>query len=237
MLSMAYEALKERVCAANKEISRTGLAILTWGNASEVDREAGVFAIKPSGVDYDALIPDDIVIVSLETGEKLEGALNPSSDTPTHWWLFKSFPVIGGIVHTHSVKATAWAQAKRGIPVFGTTHADYFHGDVPCARELTKEDVAADYELNTGKVIVDHFEHNGIDPAQMPAVMVASHAPFVWGASAAKAVENGVVLEAVAGMALNTLALNPELKAVPSYLLDKHFLRKHGAGAYYGQGA
>lgn len=232
---MSYEALREKVCVANKEISRTGLAILTWGHASEVDRAAGVFAIKPSGVDYDKLTPADIVIVSLETGKKVEGALNPSSDTPTHWWLFKMFPAIGGIVHTHSAKATAWAQAKRGIPTLGTTHADYFYGEVPCVRELTEEEVAGDYELNTGKVIVGHFQKNGIDPAQMPAVLVASHAPFVWGKDAAKAVENGIVLEEVAAMALNSLALNPSLKAVPNYLLDKHFLRKHGPGAYYGQ--
>ena len=232
---MNYRELKARVCAANKEISRTGLAVLTWGNASEVDREAGVFAIKPSGVDYAELTPADIVIVSLETGKKVEGKLNPSSDTPTHWWLFKSFPEIGGIVHTHSVKATAWAQAKRGIPVFGTTHADYFYGEVPCARELTREEIAADYELNTGKVIVEHFQKNKIDPAQMPAVLVSSHAPFVWGENAAKAVENGIVLEEVAGMAVNSLALNPSLTSVPGCLLNKHFLRKHGAGAYYGQ--
>lgn len=232
---MSYNGLKERVCAANKEISRTGLAILTWGNASEVDREAGVFAIKPSGVDYDRLTPDDIVICSLETGRKIEGDLNPSSDTPTHWWLFKNFPTIGGIVHTHSAKATAWAQAKKKIPTFGTTHADYFYGDVPCTRELTKEEIEGEYELNTGKVIVEHFKKNGIDPAQMPAVLVSSHAPFVWGKNAAKAVENGIVLEEVAGMALNSLALNSSLEAVPDCLLDKHFLRKHGAGAYYGQ--
>ena len=232
---MNYSELRERVCAANKEINRVQLAILTWGNASEVDREAGVFAIKPSGVDYDEMTPDDIVIVSLETGEKVEGALNPSSDTPSHWWLFKSFPSIGGIVHTHSTYATAWAQAKKNVPTFGTTHSDYFYGDVPCTRELTQAEVEGEYELNTGKVIVEHFEQNQIDPAQMPAVLVASHAPFVWGASAAKAVENGMVLEEVAGMAMNSLTINSALEAVPQYLLDKHFLRKHGANAYYGQ--
>lgn len=234
---MGFDELKNRVCAANREISRTGLAILTWGNASEVDREAGVFAIKPSGVDYAELTPADIVIVSLETCEKIEGKLNPSSDTPTHWWLFKSFPTLGGIVHTHSAKATAWAQAKRGIPVFGTTHADYFYGEVPCARELTSDEIAADYELNTGKVIVEHFQKNKIDPAQMPGVLVAGHGSFVWGKGAAHAVENGIILEEVAGMAMNSLALNPALCAVSDYLLDKHFLRKHGDGAYYGQGA
>ncbi len=234
---MSYRELKERVCAANKEIRRSGLAVLTWGNASEVDREAGVFAIKPSGVDYDSLTPDDIVIVSLETGEKVEGSLNPSSDTPTHWQLFKSFPSVGGIVHTHSAKATAWAQARRGIPVFGTTHADYFYGEIPCTRELTEEEVEGEYELNTGKVIVEHFQHRRLDPVQMPGVLVAGHGPFVWGKNAAHAVENGIILEEVAAMAMDSLALNPALKAVPQYLLDKHFLRKHGDGAYYGQGA
>jgi L-ribulose-5-phosphate 4-epimerase len=232
---MGFEILKERVCAANKEIGRTELAILTWGNASEVDRVAGVFAIKPSGVDYGALTPDDIVIVSLETGEKVEGELNPSSDTPSHWHLYRVFPDIGGIVHTHSAKATAWAQAKRNIPAFGTTHADYFYGPVPCTRELTREEVEAEYELNTGKVIEEHFVQNGIEPLQMPAVLVACHGPFVWGADAAKAVECGITLEEVAGMALNSLALNPALAAMEPYLLDKHFLRKHGATAYYGQ--
>jgi len=234
---MGFDELKNRVYVANKEISRTGLAILTWGNASEVDRAAGVFAIKPSGVDYDSLTPDDIVIVSLETGEKVEGSLNPSSDTPTHWQLFKSFPSVRGIVHTHSAKATSWAQAQRGIPVFGTTHADYFYGEIPCTRELTQEEVEEDYELNTGKVIVEHFQHGRLDPVQMPGVLVAGHGPFVWGENAAHAVENGIILEEVAAMAMDSLALNPALKAVPPYLLDKHFMRKHGAKAYYGQGA
>jgi L-ribulose-5-phosphate 4-epimerase len=233
---MSFDMLKKRVCAANKEIRRSGLAILTWGNASEVDRAAGVFAIKPSGVDYDSLTPDDIVIVSLETGEKVEGDLRPSSDTPTHWQLFKSFPSVRGIVHTHSAKATSWAQAQRGIPVFGTTHADYFYGEIPCTRELTQEEVEEDYELNTGKVIVEHFRHGRLDPVQMPGVLVAGHGPFVWGGNAAHAVENGIILEEVAAMAMDSLALNPALKAVPQYLLDKHFMRKHGANAYYGQG-
>lgn len=232
---MGYEDLKKRVCAANKEIGQTGLAILTWGNASEVDREVGVFAIKPSGVDYNSLTCDDIVIVSLESGEKIEGKLNPSSDTPTHWYLFKSFPTIGGIVHTHSARATAWAQAKRSIPCFGTTHADYFYGEIPCTRELTRQEVENDYELNTGKVIVEHYEQHGVDPNQMPAILISSHAPFVWGNTAAEAVECGVTLEEVAGMAAMSLSLNPALTAVEQYLLDKHFLRKHGANAYYGQ--
>ena len=228
---MGHEALKARVCAANKEISRTGLAVLTWGNASEVDREADVFAIKPSGVDYAELTPEDMVIISLETGKKVDGNLSPSSDTPTHWCLFRSFRSIGGIVHTHSAKATAWAQAKHGIPVFGTTHADYFYGEIPCTRELTKEEIEGEYELNTGKVIVEHFRENHIDPAQMPGVLISGHGPFVWGKNAAHAVENGIILEKVAGMALNSLALNPALCAVSDDLLHKHFLRKHGDGA------
>ncbi len=232
---MGHERLKERVCAANKEISRTGLAVLTWGNASEVDRESGVFAIKPSGVDYAALMPRDIVIVSLETGEKVEGDLNPSSDTPTHWHLYRSFDTVGGIVHTHSAKATAWAQAKRPIPCFGTTHADRFYGSVPCTRELSEEEVNGAYELNTGKLIVEHYRENRIDPEQMPAVIVASHGPFVWGESAAEAVECGVTLEAVAEMALDSVRIDSGLSAVNSYLLDKHFLRKHGEDATYGQ--
>jgi len=232
---MSYSELKERVCAANKEINRVQLAILTWGNASEVDREAGVFAIKPSGVDYDSLTPDDIVIVSLENGKKVEGDLNPSSDTPTHGWLFRSFPSVGGIVHTHSAKATAWAQAQRGIPVFGTTHSDCFYGGIPCTRALTKAEVEGDYALNTGKVIVEHFQHGRLDPAQMPGVLVAGHGPFVWGKNAEHAVENGILLEEVAGMAMDSLALNPALEAVSQFLLDKHFLRKHGAQACYGQ--
>lgn len=234
---MNHLELKKRVCEANKELSRTGLAFLTWGNASEADRAAGVFAIKPSGVAYSELTPDDIVICSLETGAKTGSGLNPSSDTPTHWWIYKRFPAVGGVVHTHSAMATAWAQAKKSMPAFGTTHADYFYGAVPCTRELTRDEVAADYELNTGRVIAAHFEQNGIDPMQMPAVLVPGHAPFVWGKNAAQAVENGRVLEAAAGMALNSLALNPSLEAVPAHLLDKHYFRKHGAGAYYGQGA
>lgn len=232
---MGYQALKKRVCAANKDIGRAGLAVLTWGNASEADRDEGVFAIKPSGVDYENLTADDIVIVSLEDGVKVEGELKPSSDTPTHWHLFKKFPSIGGIVHTHSAKATAWAQAKRSIPVFGTTHADHFYGKVPCTRELTAGEVEDDYELNTGKVIVEHFEENGIDPVQMPAALISSHASFVWGENAAKAVECGITLEEIAEMAINSLSINSALREVPPYLLDKHFLRKHGSNAYYGQ--
>ncbi len=232
---MSHVDLKTRVCEANREISRTGLALLTWGNASEADRDAGVFAIKPSGVAYDALSPEDIVLVSIETGEKVEGDMNPSSDSASHAELYRAFKSVGGIVHTHSTCATAWAQAHRGIPCFGTTHADHFYGEVPCTRLLTREEVGGAYELNTGKVIVEHFTQHGLDPVQMPAVLVASHAPFVWGANAAAAVTCGVTLEEVARMALKTCNLAPNVPAIDDYLLDKHFLRKHGTDAYYGQ--
>jgi L-ribulose-5-phosphate 4-epimerase len=233
---MSHEALKARVCAANLEISRTELAILTWGNASEVDREAGVFAIKPSGVDYALLTADDIVIVSLETGERVEGDLNPSSDTPTHWHLYRAFPAVGGIVHTHSTYATAWSQARRSIPCLGTTHADSFHGAVPCARALSQDEVEGEYELNTGKVIEAHFAAEGLDPAAFPGVLVACHAPFTWGKDAAAAVKNGIILEEVARMATLTEQINPDIEPVDAFLRDKHYLRKHGEGAYYGQG-
>jgi len=232
---MSMEELKARVCEANREISRVQLAILTFGNASEVDREAGVFAIKPSGVDYDAMTPEDIPVISLETGEKIEGDLNPSSDTATHWHLYRAFPSIGGIVHTHSPFATAWAQAQRDIPCLGTTHADVFYGSVPCTRPLMQEEVESNYELNTGKVIEEHFGGSGLEPVEMPGVLVSAHAPFTWGRDARTAVANAQVLEEVARMAATTLAINPQVAAVDQYLLDKHFLRKHGKDAYYGQ--
>lgn len=232
---MGYEALKEKVCAANREINRVQLAILTWGNASEIDRDAGVFAIKPSGVDYAEMTPDDIPIISLETGEKIEGAMNPSSDTATHWHLYRVFPEIGGIVHTHSPCATAWAQAHLEIPCLGTTHADTFYGSVPCTRPLSQSEIEGDYELNTGKVIEEHFKQNELNFDELPGVLVSSHAPFTWGANAMKAVVNGRILEEVARMAATTLALNPDVGPVGQFLLDKHFLRKHGANAYYGQ--
>ena len=233
---MSYESLRERVCAANREISRTGLAILTWGNASEADREAGVFAIKPSGVRYEDLRPADIVIVSLETGEVVDGSLRPSSDTPTHWHLFRQFASLGGIVHTHSTHATCWAQAKRPIPCLGTTHADAFHGPVPCTRELTPEEIETAYELNTGRVIAGHFADHGLEPLHVPGVLVASHGPFVWGKTAAKAVEVGITLEEIARMAWLTLELAPGLPEAAPHLREKHFERKHGKNAYYGQG-
>ena len=232
---MDYFELKKSVCEANRKISETGLAILTWGNASGVDRDAGVVAIKPSGVDYDEMEPKDIVVLSLETGEKIAGDLKPSSDTPTHLHLYRSFPSIGGLVHTHSAYATAWAQAECAIPCLGTTHCDYFFGEVPCTRALDRNEVQDDYELNTGRVIAEHFAKNDLDPSEMPAVLVSRHAPFTWERDAARAVERAIVLEEVARIAALTLAINPAVGPVSSHLLDKHFLRKHGANAYYGQ--
>ena len=230
-----YMELKQRVCAANREISRTGLAILTWGHVSEVDRDAGVFAIKPSGVAYDDLSPDDIVLVSIDTGEKLQGKLAPSSDSATHAEIYRSFGAVGGVVHTHSHFGTAWAQAQREIPCYGTTHADTFFGPVPVTRMLSEQEVKDAYEVNTGKVIVERFHDGGLDPIAVPGVLVAGHAPFAWGQTAAGALENALVLEEVARMALHTLAVAPATEAVPQYLLDKHYLRKHGKDAYYGQ--
>jgi L-ribulose-5-phosphate 4-epimerase len=232
---MKFEEIKERVCAANREIKRVNLAILTWGNASEVDREAGVFAIKPSGVDYDELTPDMIPVVSLESGEQVAGELNPSSDTPTHLHLYRAFPEIGGIAHTHSPAATAWAQAQRDIPCYGTTHADTFYGPVPCTRPLTKDEVESEYELNTGRVIEEHFRCNSLNPLEIPGVLISGHAPFTWGANAIKAVVNGRIVEEIARMAMDAERLNADLTPVDQFLLDKHYLRKHGDGAYYGQ--
>ncbi len=227
--------MREQVCLANRKLGESGLVILTWGNVSGVDRNEGVMAIKPSGVDYDQLTPEDIVVVSLETGKVVEGSLRPSSDTPTHWWLYREFPTIGGIVHTHSPFATAWAQAGRELPCFGTTHADYFYGTIPLTRLLTPEEIASDYELNTGKVIVECFRKRGLNPEEMPAVLLPYHGVFVWGKDPMKALENAIVLEEVAKLAYYTLALNPHQPPVPQALLDKHFFRKHGPGAYYGQ--
>ncbi len=232
---MAYRELRERVCKANKEIDRVRLAILTWGNASEIDRENGVFAIKPSGVDYERLGPDDIPVVSLETGERIDGVLCPSSDTATHLALYRAFPSIGGIVHTHSTFATAWAQAQQPIPCLGTTHADTFHGAVPCTRALDREEIENAYEHHTGLVIASHFTSKELDPMALPGVLVACHGPFTWGKTAMAAVTHGQILEEVARMAATTLALNPGICPVDQYLLDKHYNRKHGAGAYYGQ--
>lgn len=232
---MRYDALKQQVHRANLAIVEAGLVVLTWGNASAADREAGVFAIKPSGVGYDAMTPDDMVVLSIETGEVVEGRLRPSSDTPTHLHLYREMAAAGAVVHTHSSHAASWAQAERDLPCFGTTHADHFFGPVPVTRRMRDEEIRDAYEHNTGVVIVETFRERGIDPADVPAVLVAGHAPFAWGPTAAKAVENAVVLEEASRMALNTLLLNPRARPIDPALLDKHFLRKHGAGAYYGQ--
>jgi len=226
------KALQEQVLEANLALVREGLVLGTWGNASGIDREEGVVVIKPSGVPYDGMRADQMVVVDLD-GAVAEGGLRPSSDTATHLALYKAFPHIGGVVHTHSHYATCWAQACRPIPCFGTTHADYFYGEVPVTDELTAEEIAEQYEHNTGLVIVRRFE--SLDAMQYPGVLVASHAPFTWGKTPDKAVENAVVLEEIARMALDTLAISPGQPPIRQALLDKHFLRKHGAAAYYGQ--
>ena len=232
---MPYDKLKERVLAANLALVDAGLVVLTWGNASGADRDTGVIAIKPSGVSYDKLTVDDIVVLSLETGEIVDGCGRPSSDTPTHLHLYREFPGVNGVVHTHSVNATAFAQALRPIPCYGTTHADNFYGEIPVTRKMTSDEVATDYELNTGRVIVERFREGAIDPDSIPGVLLASHAPFAWGTSVEKAVENAIVLEFTAQIALAGFALASNMEPIPPYLLDKHFLRKHGPRAYYGQ--
>lgn len=232
---MKFENLRTQVCEANKEIDRAQLAILTWGNVSAVDRAAGVFAIKPSGVEYDELTPGNIPVVSIETGRVVEGTLNPSSDTDTHRLLYQSFTGIGAVAHTHSPHATAWAQAQRAIPCLGTTHADTFAGPVPCTRSLTRAEVENHYEHNTGAVIVAHFKDNDLDPVAIPGVLVSAHAPFAWGKDAMAAVTHARILEEVARIAAITLGINPGITAVDQYLLDKHYYRKHGKNAYYGQ--
>ena len=232
---MKYRGLREEVCQVNKEIGRTGLALLTWGNASGVDRDAGIMAIKPSGIEYDALTPSDVVLLDLETGETIESAMRASSDSPTHLHLYRRLAGIGGLIHTHSHFATVWAQAGRGIPCYGTTHADLFHGPVPLTRALTEAEVRDAYELNTGCVIADHFDEAGLDPSHNPGVLVRGHGPFVWGESPAAALNHALSLEEVARMAYHTVGINPDVVPIPAYLQDKHFLRKHGADAYYGQ--
>ena len=237
-MKKALRDLQQRVYEANVALVKHGLVILTWGNASEIDREQGVFGIKPSGVPYEELCAEHIVLMDMEA-RVVEGNLRPSSDTPTHLLLYQRFAEIGGIVHTHSRYATAWAQAMRPLPCFGTTHADAFYGAVPCTRPLADEEIAADYERNTGLVIVETFQNLGVNPSDVPAVLVAQHAPFTWGKDAAKAVENAVTLEEVAAMAVWTLVAQEawhRLPSVPQTLLDKHFWRKHGERAYYGQG-
>jgi L-ribulose-5-phosphate 4-epimerase len=227
------EKLKAAVCKANLDLVVKGLVIETWGNASGIDREHGLMVIKPSGVPYDGMKPKHMVIVSLETSKVVAGNLKPSSDTETHLVLYRAFPKIGGVVHTHSLYATAWAQAQRGLPSYGTTQADYWYGDVPCTRLLTPAEIKSDYEANTGRVIVETFKK--LDPMQHPAVLVASHGPFTWGKDVADAVHNAGVLEFIAHLASETLKINPKLKPMQSVLLDKHYLRKHGPKATYGQ--
>jgi len=226
-------SLKEQVCQANLDLVREGLVIDTWGNASGIDREAGFVVIKPSGVPYSKMVPDQMVVVELQTGRVAEGGLSPSSDTPTHLALYREFPHVGGVVHTHSFQATAWAQACREIPALGTTHADYFFGPVPCTRQLIEAEIREDYEANTAAVIIETFR--GRDPMSCPAVLVASHGPFTWGRTPADAVRTAAVLEAVARMASETLNISPSVNPMQQVLLEKHFLRKHGPGAYYGQ--
>lgn len=227
--------LKQQVYEANMELPRRGLVTYTWGNVSGIDRSRGLVVIKPSGVAYEDLRPADLVVVDLDTGVVVEGDLNPSSDTRTHLELYRAFPALGGIVHTHSPYAVAWAQAGRDIPCYGTTHADYFYGPVPCARQLSTAELESDYEGNTGKVIVETFRTRNIDPVAVPGVICRSHGPFTWGKDAAQAVYHAVVLEEVARMALFTRQVDPNAAPAPQNLQDKHYLRKHGPHAYYGQ--
>lgn len=225
------ESLKEKVFKANLDLVRHGLVIFTWGNVSAIDPDTRLVVIKPSGVSYDDMKPEDMVVVDLD-GTIVEGDLNPSSDTPTHLALYRAWPEIGGVVHTHSTYATAWAQAGRGIPAIGTTHADYFHNEIPCTEDMSEQEVKGAYELETGNVIVRRFE--GINPVHTPGVLVKNHGPFTWGKDCAEAVHNAVVLEQVAKMACLAYAINPDL-TMNSLLVEKHFSRKHGPGAYYGQ--
>jgi len=227
-----HEELKKAVCEANIELQKQKLVIYSWGNVSGIDRDAGVVAIKPSGVPYDELSPDKMVLLDLDANV-VEGKLKPSTDAPSHLELYRNFKAIGGICHTHSANATMWAQACREIPCFGTTHADYFHGAVPVTKTMTAEQVQSEYEINTGKVIVERFA--GMDPIEMPAVLVANHGPFTWGRTPADAVEAAVILEQIAAMALGTICINPKQSGIPRHLLDKHYFRKYGSDAYYGQ--
>jgi L-ribulose-5-phosphate 4-epimerase len=227
-----HDELKKAVCEANFELQKQQLVIYSWGNVSGIDRSAGLVVIKPSGVLYDDLTPDKMVVLDLG-GKIIEGTLNPSSDTPTHLELYRNFEAIGGICHTHSPSATMWAQACKEIPCFGTTHADNFHGPIPVTDIMANEQIHDDYELNTGKVIIERF--TGLDPMHMPAVLVANHGPFTWGSDPASAVEATVVLEQIAAMALGTITINPDQGPINRALLDKHYFRKHGKDAYYGQ--
>ena len=229
------EELKEEVYLANMELPKRGLVTYTWGNVSGIDREKGLFVIKPSGVDYEKLTPGDMVVMDLQ-GNRVEGSLNPSSDTKTHMALYNAFPQIGGIVHTHSPYAVAWAQAGMDLPCYGTTHADYFYGSIPCARHLTQQELDEDYELNTGLTIVETFRERNLDPKAVPAVLCFSHGPFTWGKDPAQAVYHSVVLEECAKMGIFTRMVNPNAAPAPQRMQDKHYMRKHGPNAYYGQG-
>ncbi|MDE6628605.1 MAG: L-ribulose-5-phosphate 4-epimerase [Muribaculaceae bacterium] len=227
------EELKQKVFEANMALVRHGLVIFTWGNVSGIDRAKGLVVIKPSGVDYDVMKPEDMVVVDLQTGDTVEGTLRPSSDTPTHLAIYRAFPEVGGVVHTHSTYATAWAQTGMDLPCLGTTHADYFYNSVPCTPDMSEAEVKGDYELETGNVIVRAF--SGMNPMHTPGVLVNNHGPFTWGKTPAEAVHNAVVLEECAYMGLFSRQLTPQLPVMQQELLDKHYLRKHGANAYYGQ--
>lgn len=228
------EKLKQEVFEANLALPKHGLVLFTWGNVSAIDREKGLIVIKPSGVDYDNMKVEDMVVVDLD-GNVVEGELNPSSDTPTHIEFYKAFPNVGGVVHTHSTNAVIWAQAGRDIPAYGTTHGDYFYGPIPCTRKMTEMEIKGEYEKETGLVVVETFKDRNIDPDMVPGVLVNSHGPFTWGKNAKDAVHNSVVLEELSKMALFTEQVNPKVETMQQKLLDKHFLRKHGANAYYGQ--
>ncbi len=230
------EELKQQVLEANLLLPKYGLVTFTWGNVSGIDRDKGLMVIKPSGVEYEGMTAGDMVVVSLETGKRVEGRWKPSSDTKTHLELYRAFPGVGGIVHTHSPHAVAWAQAAEDIPCFGTTHADYFYGSVPCARHLTQSELEEDYERNTGTAIVETFRERCIEPTAVPGVVCASHGPFTWGKDAAQAVYHAVVLEEVAKMAILTRQVRASASPAPQRYQDKHYFRKHGPGAYYGQG-
>ncbi len=237
MPALSLPELRQQVWLANKALVQSGLVTLSFGNASGVDRAAGVLIIKPSGVPYDQLLPEQLVAVSLVDGRVVEGDLRPSSDTPTHLLLYQRYPEIGGVVHTHSTAATAWAQAGRSIPALGTTHADHFHGPVPVTRQMSGTEIAGDYERETGAVIIETMERLGLGAAEMPAALVASHGPFTWGRDAQEAADNATALEAVAAMAFQTLLLNPFVDSIAEQLAERHFRRKHGPNAYYGQEA
>ena len=228
------EQLKKEVLEANLLLPKYNLVTFTWGNVSGIDREKGLIVIKPSGVEYDGMTAEQMVVVDLD-GNVVEGDLNPSSDTATHIELYKAFPEIGGVIHTHSPWATSWAQAGRGIPAYGTTHADYFYGEIPCTRQLTPEEVKTAYEKETGTVIIEAFRDRGIDPTAVPGVIVYKHGPFAWGKNPNQAVHNAVVMETVANMAYHAEQINPQGTPIEQYLLDKHYMRKHGPNAYYGQ--